>query len=88
MGWHVFTGNSSGISEVFVHPYRITIKKEKISFNWTKEDEKGFRVLKENITKQPILVLPDFKKTFHVKCDASGVAIDIVLSQDNKHVSY
>jgi hypothetical protein len=45
-------------------------------------------VLKEKITEQPILVLPDFKKTFQVKCDASGVAIGAVLSQDNKHVAY
>jgi hypothetical protein len=41
-----------------------TIKKENGSFNWIEEDEKGFRVLKENITMQLILVLPDFKKTF------------------------
>jgi hypothetical protein len=32
-------------------------------------------VLKAKITEQPILVLPYFKKTFQVKCDASGVAI-------------
>jgi hypothetical protein len=69
-------------------PILETIKKEHGSFNWTKEAEKGFRVLKEKITKKPSLVLPDFKKTFQVKCDASGVTIGIVLSQDNKHVSY
>jgi hypothetical protein len=45
-------------------------------------------VLKEKITEQPILVLLDFKKTFQVKCDASGVAIGTVLSQDDKLVSY
>jgi hypothetical protein len=45
-------------------------------------------VLKSKITEQPILVLPDFRKTFQVKCDTSGVAIGTVLSQDNKHVSY
>jgi hypothetical protein len=45
-------------------------------------------VLKEKITEQPILVFPYFKKTFQVKCDASEVAISIVLSQDNKLVVY
>jgi hypothetical protein len=45
-------------------------------------------VLKEKIIEQPILVLPYFKKNFQVKCDASGVAIGAVLSQDDKHVAY
>jgi hypothetical protein len=45
-------------------PILDTIKKEHGSFNWTEEVEKGFRVLKEEITEKPILVLPDFKKTF------------------------
>jgi hypothetical protein len=45
-------------------------------------------VLKEKITKKPILVLPDFGKTFQVRCDASGLAIRAVLSQDNKPVAY
>jgi hypothetical protein len=69
-------------------PILDTIKKEHKYFNWTEEAEKGFRVLKEKITEQPILVLPDFKKKFQVKCDASGVAIGAVLSQDNKPVAY
>jgi hypothetical protein len=36
----------------------------------------------------PILVLSDFKKTFQVRCDTSGVAIGAVLIQDNKFVAY
>jgi hypothetical protein len=34
-----------------------TINKEHGSFDWKKEAEKGFRWLKEKITKQPILIL-------------------------------
>jgi hypothetical protein len=34
------------------------------------------------------MVLPDFKKTFQVRCDTSGVAIGAVLIQDNKFVAY
>jgi hypothetical protein len=45
-------------------------------------------VLKEKITEKPILVLPYFGKTFQVICDASGLAIGVVLSQDNRPVAY
>jgi len=43
---------------------------------------------KEKINKKPILSLPYFHKLFQVKCDASGMAIGIVLSQDEKPISY
>jgi ribonuclease HI len=32
--------------------------------------------------------LTNLRKKFHVRCDASGVAIGGVLSQDNRHVAY
>jgi hypothetical protein len=35
-----------------------------------------------------VLVLPDFQKTFQVKCDASGYAVGGILSQDDKPVAY
>jgi hypothetical protein len=37
---------------------------------------------------QLILVLSDFGKTFQVRCDASGVAIGVVLSKDNRPIVY
>jgi hypothetical protein len=79
-----FIRNSSSIFS----PILDNIKKEHPYFNWTREAEKGFIFLKEKITKHPILVLPEFQKPFKVRCDASGVAIGVFLSQGDKNVSY
>ena len=68
-------------------PMMDTVKKRHKSFKWTEEAEKSFNILKEKITKRPILVLSNFGKTFQVRCDASGVAIGAVLSQDNRLVA-
>jgi hypothetical protein len=69
-------------------PMLDTMKKKCKYFNWIEEAKKKIEVLKEKITEQPILVLPDFGKTFQVRCDASGVAIGAILSQDNRPVAY
>jgi hypothetical protein len=64
-----------------------TVKKRHKDFHWTEEEEKSFNLLKKKITKQPILVLPKFSKTFQVKCDASGFAIGAILSQNNRPIT-
>jgi hypothetical protein len=64
------------------------VKKRHKSFHWTEEAEKSFNLLKKKIIEQPILVLPYFSKTFQVKCDASGFAIGVVLSQDDRPIAY
>jgi hypothetical protein len=78
-----FIINFSGICA----PMMETVKKRHKYFHWIEEAEKSFKLLKENITGQPILVFPDFSKSFQVRCDASGFAIGAVLSQDNRLVS-
>ena len=65
-----------------------TIKKDNQPFHWTTEAEKGFNLLKKRITEQPILVLLDLNKLFQFKCDASGIAIGVILSQYQKPIAY
>jgi hypothetical protein len=55
-----FIRNFSGICA----PMLDTVKKKHKSFSWIEEAEKSFKVLKDKITEQPILVLQYFGKTF------------------------
>ena len=44
--------------------------------------------MKYKVIEQRFLALPDFNKVFQVDCDASGTAIQAILSQEGMHVSY
>jgi hypothetical protein len=79
-----FIRNFSGISAAMMD----TVKKRHKYFHWMEEAKKSFNLLKRNITEQPVLVLPDFQKTFQVKCDASEIAIGAVLSQEDRPIAY
>jgi hypothetical protein len=71
-----FIRNFSGIYS----PMMDIVKKRHKYFHWIEEAEKSFKLLKEKIIGQPILIFPDFSKTFQVRCDASGFSIGAVLS--------
>ncbi|XP_033139178.1 uncharacterized protein LOC103841606 [Brassica rapa] len=62
--------------------------KKNVGFKWEQAQEKAFQMLKVKLTHAPLLVLPDFSKTFEIECDASGVGIGAVLMQDKKPIAY
>ncbi|KAG7530867.1 Zinc finger CCHC-type [Arabidopsis thaliana x Arabidopsis arenosa] len=68
-------------------PLTEVIKKD-VGFKWEEAQEKAFQALKEKLTNAPILILPDFLKTFEIECDASGIGIGAVLMQDKKPIAY
>ncbi|KAL4375796.1 hypothetical protein GQ457_02G026700 [Hibiscus cannabinus] len=49
------------------------IIKKHSTFSWGKEQEEAFIKIKDCLTRAPVLVLPNFDKTFEIECDASGV---------------
>ena len=46
--------------------------------------ENAFNELKNKLTNAPLLVLPNFDKTFEIECDANGLGIGAVLMHDEK----
>ena len=63
------------------------LTKKGVDFKWGKSQQNAFQELKKRLTEAPVLVLPDFTKTFEVECDASGIGIGGVLMQQVKTYS-
>lgn len=61
---------------------RLTRKAAK--FEWSEACERGFRQLKEALTRTPVLVLPKLGLPYTVYTDASGVGVGCVLMQDER----
>ncbi|PNX92586.1 Ty3/gypsy retrotransposon protein, partial [Trifolium pratense] len=57
-------------------------------FTWSTDADAAFTTLKSKMTTTPVLVLPDFSKTFVVETDASSVAIGAVLAQDGHPIAF
>ena len=59
-----------------------TKSKEPNKVAWTDSQELAFNTLKKYLTRGPILRLPDFKRLFILRTDASDVGIGALLLQD------
>jgi len=59
------------------------VKKDK-KWNWTEKQEKAFKELKEQFTKELVLAAPDLDKKMRMEVDASDYAMEEVLSMECK----
>ncbi|XP_044428442.1 uncharacterized protein [Triticum aestivum] len=64
------------------------LTKKGIPFKWGAPQEEAFLELKKQLTEAPLLILPDFTKTFEIECDASGIGVGGVLMQERKPIAY
>ncbi|KAJ0436024.1 putative nucleotidyltransferase, Ribonuclease H [Helianthus annuus] len=57
-------------------------------FTWDSVTDSAFKQLKRSLTNTPTLGLPDWSKSFTVECDASGVGIGAILTQQGRPIAY
>ncbi|RDX80781.1 Retrovirus-related Pol polyprotein from transposon 17.6, partial [Mucuna pruriens] len=67
-----------------VSSHEVKFDKEK----WEEIQERVFEALKDRLTHAPILVLPNFVKSFELECDASNVDIGVFLFQEGHPIAY
>jgi predicted aspartyl protease len=57
------------------------LTKKRAKFIWTEKCEQEFQDLTNALTTPPVLIFPDFSRTFRVTTDASAVGVGAILSQ-------
>ena len=62
-------------------PLHDLVKKDK-KWDWTERQEKAFKELKEQFTKEPVLAAPDIDKKMRMEVDASDYTTGGVLSME------
>ena len=57
-------------------------------FKWSKVATRAFGEVKKKMNKAPVMRLPNFIKLFEVECDAFGLGISGILSQEHHPIAY
>ena len=55
--------------------------KKGATFNWTKECDTAFKLLKEKLMEDPVLISPQVDKDYVIHCDASKYSYSGILQQ-------
>ena len=58
------------------------------AWHWTDVEQKAFDKMKRIISRETLLVYPDFNKPFIIHTDASHTQLGAVISQDNKPIAF
>ena len=63
------------------------LTKKNVRYVWTEKQDEAFKMLKEKLILQPILVLLDLEKPFEVQCDACEHSLGAVLLQEGHAIA-
>lgn len=65
-----------------------TLLKSDVDFEWSYEQEKSFRKLKELCSSPPVLAFYDVNKDVTIECDSSKDGLGAVIMQGNRAIAY
>ncbi|MCO5584086.1 hypothetical protein L7F22_038009 [Adiantum nelumboides] len=61
---------------------------EDVVFRFGERQQQAFKLLKEKLITEPVLILPILRKPYQVQCDACGSSIGAVLMPDGHVIAY